>query len=101
MAVGTQASQAQINGQVTNLSLQLRSLMQTINNFTTFINNLGTAGIEAAGYSAADAATIQTVSSYLSTFPLVYNGVQYQGTTATNGIQFDFNNALSAYWAGQ
>jgi hypothetical protein len=101
MSVGQQLQAAQIDNRITNLTSSLREVMHQIQDFTTQVNTLGTAGLEAAGYSPTDAATVQTVASYLSTFPLVYNGVQFQGTTGTNGIQFNFNNALSGYWAGQ
>jgi hypothetical protein len=99
VAVGTQVSVAQVNGQLTQLALQWRNVtQQTVNLFTT-INQLGggtglPAGFQAAGFSAGDATTAGTLLGYMNTLAGLHNG------TASQATMFNFANALSALWSG-
>jgi hypothetical protein len=100
MAVGAQPTVASLNANLTSAAQQLRNLMQSITNFTVPVQNLGTAGLTALGFSAADAATFLQLAGYLSTIAGCYYGtVQQGGTGGTGAIQFNFNNALSVTWA--
>lgn len=102
MAVGTQMTEAQVNAQLTGLALQLRSVMEQIDNFSTQVSNAGTAGMEAAGFSPTDAAAVLSFMGYMSTITGVYYGkVQQGGTGGTGASTFDFDNQLSALWGGQ
>lgn len=97
MSVGLQLSSSQIDQQITALSVQVRKLMRSIANLSMNVNGQGsgTAFLEAAGYSAADAATAQSAISYLNTIAGVYFG------TAVQATDFNFDQELSQYWAGQ
>lgn len=94
MTVGNQASTGSISNTLTQYALSLRNDCQNILNFQEFITTLGTGGLEALGFSPADAATVEQMASYLSTIAGVFNG------TATQGSEFNFGNALSGLYAG-
>lgn len=102
MAVGTQPSETGLNQSLTTFAVALRNLLQDVGNFTLQVQNMGTAGLEAVGFSPADAAAFLSACGYLSTIAGVYHGtVQQGGTGGTGATTFDFNNQLSALWAGQ
>lgn len=98
MAVGNQASEASINQALTSYSVQLREICQNILNLQQFLNGaagLGLAGLEALGYSQADAQVVLSMASYMATIAQVYDG------TATQASLFNFGSALSPLWAAQ
>lgn len=95
MSVGNQATSAAINASLTALAVQLRDLCGQIRNFQTYVTTLGTTGLEGAGYTAPDAASVQAMASYLNTIAGVYFG------TASQASDFNFDNALSGTWGGQ
>ncbi len=97
MSVGTQLTQGNVDGQITNLSVALRDLCQAITNLSSTINGQGDglAVLESTGYSAEDAAQAQAAVSYLNTIAAVYFG------TAAQAQPFNFNNELSQYWGGR
>jgi hypothetical protein len=104
MTVGQQATVASINQTLTSLSLSLRNDCQAIQNFSEFINGLGAAGLEAlqpTGFSAADAAAVITMTSYLNTCALVFLGLQGQAPNGQTAANFNFSNALAPLSAGQ
>lgn len=102
MAVGTPMTSQQVNAQLTQLALQLRSVMEQIDNFSTQISNAQAAGLEAAGFSPTDAASVLSFMGYMSTVSGVYYGkVQQGGTGGTGASTFNFDNQLSALWGGQ
>lgn len=96
MTVGNQATAASVNGQLTSLAILLRNTCQQIHDLSTFINGQGNglATLEAIGYSAGDAATAQSMISYLNTVAGVYFG------TAAQASDFNFDQELSQLWAG-
>lgn len=102
MAIGNQTSLQQVNNDLTTMAVQTRNLMEYIRQKVTYYNNLGTAGLEAApiSMSAADATSFMTKISEFSAVCGVYYGTQYNGTTATNGVAFDFDNDFALLWAG-
>jgi len=97
VAVGTQPSVASMDQNLTNAAVQLRNVLQTISNLSNEINGQGTglATLEAIGYSSGDATTVLNMLSYMNTIAGVYYG------TATQGTDFNFNQALGQLWAGQ
>jgi hypothetical protein len=97
MTVGQQISKAIIDTQITNLSLNMRSLMYQITNLSQNVTGQGAglATLEAAGYDSGDAAGALAAISYLNTIASVYFG------TAAQTPEFDFNQELSQYWGGQ
>jgi hypothetical protein len=104
VAVGNQPTNGAVDGQITNLSVSLRNLMQNISNLSTWINgqNQGLTYLESLGYSTGDAQTVLTLIAYMNTISGVYYGtVQQGGSGGTGAIEFDYNNALSQLWAGQ
>lgn len=95
MAVGTGTSQSNVNANLTGYAIQMRNLCDAIRNEQEGIVDLGLAGLEALGFSSGDAQTVLNMWSYMNTISGVYYG------TATQGSEFDFDNALSVLWAGQ
>lgn len=95
MTVGNQPTVTSVNGTLTMLCVSLRNVCDQIRTQDTAITNMGTAGLEALGFDPADAAAMLTAFSYLSTVAGVYYG------TATQASDFDFDNELSQFWAGQ
>jgi hypothetical protein len=75
----------------------MRNIMQKCINLSIQINGQGggQASLEAIGYSAEDATTALAAISYLNTVAQVYFG------SASQPTDFDFNQELSQYWAGQ
>jgi hypothetical protein len=95
MTAGQQVASTTIDNKLTTLAVALRNDCQAIANFQEYVVSLGLAGLEAAGYSAADAQTVLNIASYLNTIAGVYKG------TATQAAAFDFSNATCGLWAGQ
>jgi hypothetical protein len=106
MAVGAQPTVGGLNQSLTSAALEMRNTMQAVANFTLQVQNLGTAGLEnlggtGQGFSAADAASMLQYAGYLNTLVGCYQGtVQQGGSGGTGAILFNFQNALSAVWAG-
>jgi len=101
MTVGNQPTVAGLNQSLTSAAQQLRGTLQEIGNFTVQVQNLGTAGLEALGFTAGDAASFLQYAGYLSTLVGCYQGtVQQGGAGGTGATLFDFYNALSAVCAG-
>lgn len=94
MTAGNQATTGSINNTLTQYSITLRDTCQNILNLQEFITTIGLPGLEALGYSSADASTVVTMTSYLNTIAQVFNG------TAAQPSQFNFGNALSGLYAG-
>jgi hypothetical protein len=100
MAVGSQGNPGNINGQLTQHALALRDVCNNIRNFQTYVVSLGTTGLQALGFSAADAQAVLTQASYLNTVAGCYYGtVQQGGSGGTGAVQFSFDNELSSLWA--
>lgn len=97
MSVGGQISSATIDGNITALSVAMRNLMTAVQNLSLNVNGQGEglAFLESIGYGSEDAATAQAAISYLNTVAGVYFG------SASQPSDFDFNQQLSQYWAGQ
>lgn len=105
--VGGQTGTGTVDNALTNLSVGMRNLMQSIVNLNTWVNGQGNGlqMLENLGYSNApnpqnpggvgDAQQALNMISYLNTVAGVYFG------TAVQGSEFDFNNELSQLWAGQ
>jgi hypothetical protein len=96
MTVGNSMSMDSVNQGITNLSVAMRNLMQAVQNLSLNVNGQGNgvALLEALGFDSADAAAAQGAISYLNTIAGVYFG------TASQGTDYDFNQALSQYWGG-
>jgi|HubBroStandDraft_1064217.scaffolds.fasta_scaffold464832_1 hypothetical protein len=95
MSVGTQYGSSQIDTNLTILTNALRKVMEQLIDQIKQINGMGQSGLETAGYSAADAATVLQYIGYLTTVTGVYYGTDTQTT------DFDFDNAFAALWGGQ
>ena len=95
MSVGNQATVNGINQSLTSYAIQLRDLCQQLANFQQNVVKLGLPGLEALGYSPADAQTVLNMASYMNTIAGVFTG------TTTQNIDFNFGDALSILYAGQ
>jgi hypothetical protein len=96
MGVGIALTSSTVDQAIYNYTTQLRNLMQNILNLSIDINGggNGTAVLEAAGYDSTDAATALGVIGILSNMSSLYFG------TSTLPSEYNFNNELSSYWAG-
>lgn len=97
MTVGTQLSKNQIDTLISNYATQMRNLMEAVQDLSLNVNGQGNgaAVLEVAGYDSGDATQTIAAISYLNTVAAVYFG------TATQATDFNFNQELSQYWAGQ
>jgi hypothetical protein len=101
VTVGSQPTEAGLNQSLTAYAQNLRNTMQAITNWTIQVQNLGTSGLVALGFTSGDAASFLQFAGYLSTVAGCYNGtVQQGGSGGTGAITFNFYNALSAVCAG-
>jgi hypothetical protein len=106
MTVGNQATLAQVNSQLSALSLSLRNNLQAITNLYEYVNAAGgntglSAGFTALGFSSPDAATASNLLGYMNTIAGCYNGtVQQGGSGGTGATDFNFGNALAVLWSG-
>ena len=116
MTVGIQPSVATIDNQLSNISLQMRNLMQVAQNLATQVGSTNTqsalAYLETVGYSntpnasnpggVSDAALALTVIDYFTQVSGVYYGtVQAGGSGGTGAVAFNINAATAFLWNGQ
>lgn len=102
MAVGNQPTMQTVNNRAGSLAVNMRQIMDQAKDLETQVSALGVSGLEAIGFSPADAANLVTLVNYMSTVAGCYYGtVQQGGTGGTGAITFNFDNALSALWGFQ
>lgn len=102
MAVGNQATPQTLNAALGQVALNLRAVMERVNDLAKYATAAGTAGLEAAGLDASDAAAYLQATGYLSTLAGVYYGtVQQGGSGGTGAADFNFDAALSVLWGAQ
>jgi hypothetical protein len=102
MAVGNQPTAQVINNSAGRVAVSMRQVMAAAKDLETQVASLGSSGLQAAGLSSGDAASLITLVNYLSTVSGCYYGtVQQGGTGGTGAITFNFDNALSALWGFQ
>jgi hypothetical protein len=106
MPVGATIGADQINNTITSLAVRTRDLMEEIRHLDLEVNGQGNglAYLESIGFDSAanpanpggksDAQYALDTISYMHTISGVYFG------TATQGTAFNFDQALSAVWAG-
>ena len=95
MTVGSQGNEAQVNQNLTSLALQWRNLAAVTLQQGLYLNEQGLTGLEAMGFTTADAQTVLNLIDYMTTCAQVYKGLAAQAT------DFNFENALIPLWAGQ
>jgi hypothetical protein len=95
MAAGNQPSMAGVNASAGGFATQLRSLFQGIQNFQAWLNTEGGAGLEALGFTVADANTIISTIGNLNTLANIYQGA------ATQPAVFNYEANSNALWGGQ
>jgi hypothetical protein len=90
-------SSATIDNDITTFSVSMRNLMTAVQNLSLNVNGQGDgqAFLESVGYDSGDATTALNAISYLNTVAAVYFG------DAAQADEYDFNQQLSQYWAGQ
>lgn len=94
MSIGIQPTQQSVNAAVGNIAVTLRDACNRIADFQTWVTTYGQSNLETLGFTPGDAGAVLTVASYLNTIAGVYKG------TATQGSEFNFDDALSALWGG-
>lgn len=115
--VGNQTNVAAVNGTLTSLAVQLRELMGQILQQQSYLDNLGTSGLNNLGGtgngfstvanpgnpgSVSDAQYVLNLINEMGTVAGVYKGtVQAQGSGGTGAVLFNFENAFTPLWGGQ
>ena len=94
MAVGNEASEGGVNASLTDLSLALRDFMNDVQEQYQFLNKLGASGLQALGFSPADAGQVLQMIDYMGTLQQIYTG------QTTQPSLFNFEDALCSLWAG-
>lgn len=89
MAVGNPVDVGGLNAQLGDAAVTLRAAMEQIMTLWSFVQPTGEAGLEALGFSAADATSYFNASNYLQTVAGLYFG------TGTQPAAFDFDSALA------
>ena len=107
MPVGAVIGSSQVDNIITALAVNMRNVMQQVADLDLAVNGQGAglAYLESTGYSGtanpanpggvSDAQLAQNTISYLHTVAAVYFG------TAAQTPAFNFNQQLSAVWAGR
>jgi len=107
MPVGATIGHDQVNNTITSLAVRMRDLMEDVRHLDLEVNGQGNglAYLQSIGFDGAanpanpggksDAQYALDTISYLHTVSGVYAG------TATQATAFNFDQALSAVWAGQ
>ena len=88
MTIGNSPTVAQLNAQAAQLAIEWRNVAQATISFQAYIGTLGTGGLQTLGFASGDATSMVTMSNYMLTLAQVYSG------TATQGSEFNFQNAL-------
>jgi hypothetical protein len=86
-----------LNSQAGQLAVTLRDTCHKILSLQAWVTQQGSTGLQAIGFTAADATAFITEVSYLNTVALIFTGVVQQGGVGGIGAsQFNFENAVSA-----
>lgn len=102
MSVGNQATQAQINATLTNLSVGLRELASDVLQAQAYYNKLGLTGLQGLGFTTQDAQAVLDNINHMATVAGCYKGtVQQGGSGGAGAILFNFEDYLTPLWAGQ
>jgi hypothetical protein len=96
MTVGIQANYGLLQQQIGQLALNLRNDCQNILNLWEWVNSpsMGATGLEALGFSTADATEAVTQINYMATVAQLYKG------NATQPTVYDFDTQLAPLWGG-
>jgi hypothetical protein len=97
VSVGAQMSSATVNQSITSLSVAMRNVMTAVANLSLNVNGQGDGleFLEGLGFDSGDAQSALNAISYLNTVAQVYFGQAVQDS------DYDFNQQLSQFWAGQ
>jgi hypothetical protein len=91
MAIGAGTTAADLNARLCALA-QVRALQAVFTiEFATYVDGLGTAGLEVAGMDSADATAFQSAADDLKTDALIFQG------QATQGSPFNYSNAVAGF----
>jgi len=90
MAIGNIPNLQQLNSQAAQIAGTFTSNAAAALKLQAYVTSLGTTGLVALGFTAADAAAFVTCCNYLATIAQVIEG------TATQATLFNFQNALVA-----
>lgn len=94
MAIGTPPNALGINQALTGMAIALRNQADAILQQQAYLNNLGTSGLQAIGFTATDAQAVLDAINHMATVAQVYRG------TATQATLFNFENSLLQLWGG-
>jgi hypothetical protein len=90
VAIGNTPTMAQLNAQAAQVAMAFRTNAQQALALQAYVVGLGSAGLQAMGFAAADATAMLAQCNYMATLAQVFQG------TATQGSMFNFQNALVA-----
>lgn len=89
MPVGNPVDTGGLNARLGDAAVTLRAAMEEIQSLWSFVQPTGTAGLEAIGFSADDAAAYFNAANYMQTVAGLYFG------TAAQPDAFSFDSALA------
>jgi hypothetical protein len=96
MTAGFQVTQVQVNNQAGSLAVGIRTIFQQIVEFQNWLDEVGSAGLEALGFVADDAATLISAFNDLNDLNNIYNGAASTHLTGTYAYQ-TFAKQLTGY----
>jgi hypothetical protein len=96
MAVGIQQTQAGLNQQAGQLLLSLRQDMFQVQAYNAYIQQLGSAGLQAMGFTAEDATMLLTTFAAVDSIRAMAMGSPYVGPT----LPFNFLAAAVPFTGG-
>lgn len=94
MTIGTPTNQGNVNQDLTALSVEWRDLASATLQKQAYYNKLGVTGLQALGFSPADAQSVLDAINHMATCAQVYKGI------ATQPATFNFEDSLTGLWGG-
>lgn len=96
MSAGFQVTLAAANNEAAQLAVNLRDTLEQVNQFQTWLSSVGSAGLEALGMVAADAAVMISAFNDLNDLFTIYSGNTSIHLTGTYQYT-QFAKQLTAY----
>lgn len=96
MAAGFQPTQQSLNQAAGQIIISLRANMQSVQQFNAYLQTLGTAGLQALGYTLADAQLLISVFSNLDSIRNMSEGNAYTGPS----LPYNFVQQTVPLWGG-
>jgi hypothetical protein len=97
VAAGFQPTQQTLNQAAGQIIISLRANMQSVQQFNSYLQVLGTSGLQALGYTLEDANLLISVFSNLDSIRNMSEGNPYSGPA----LPYNFVEQTVPLWGGQ